>query len=411
MSLLNDMLRNLEKRNQDQAKKQIGRIVLSGLQAAAPIKKQPWRLVCKTFIICFVVFLLIMVGYLSINLVNLPKLDFLGFKTQASNPKPITQAPNPPKPKAILQNIFINRGNSEIVIQFTFDMVVHYQLSENSNHSQSTITLNDVSFNASLPLLPVDFVKTLTAKTVGNDLQITMETMPGTEIKVMQNQMQKPMRLVFILTNTQKPITLAQPTMNKTLVPPTSEELALADYQDALNFIDHGYPDQAIPLLTKVVHNDPELVAARKILVTLLMQHNDINRATDYVKAGLKTRPDATELIELDAKLLLIKHSPKEALKTLQKASPPVTQQPEYYALLASVQQQLGHPIIAEQIYAQLLTFDSGNANWWVGMGLALESQNKNNNALQAYKQATQLGSLSSHLQANVQEKIARLTR
>jgi predicted Zn-dependent protease len=407
MSLLNDMLRNLEKRSQKQTKKQVGKIVLSGLQAAAPSKKKSWRIAFKALVICFVIFLLIMLGYLPINLITLLKkkqlLDFLVLQTQATKSKPA--------PRAVLQNIFINRGNSEIVIQFTFNAVVRYQLSENSDHSQSAITLRDVSFNASLPLLPIDFVKTLTAKTIGNDLQIIMETKPGTEIKVMQNQMQKPMRLVFILTNTQKPEALVKPTMNKTLVPPTPGELALADYQDALNFIDHGYPEQAIPLLAKVVQNDPELVAARKMLVTLLIQHNDINRATGYVKAGLKIKPVAVELIELDAKLLLIKHRPKEASQALQKASPPITQYPEYYALLASVEQQLDNPAIAEQIYTQLLALDSSNANWWVGMGLALESQNKNNTALQAYKQATELGSLSSRLQANVQERITRLTR
>jgi len=415
MSLLNDMLRNLEKRNQDQTKKQIGKIVLSGLQAAAPIKKKPWILAYKTLVICFGVFLLIIVGYLSINLVTLLKkkhlLDFLVVQTQAVKLKPIIQAPIPPKPRAILQNIFITRGTSEIVIQFMFDMVVRYQLSENSDHSQSIITLSDVGFNANLPLLPVDFVKTLTAKTIGNDLQITMETIPGTEIKVMQNQTQKPIRLIFILTNIPKPVVVVQPTMNKTPVLPTSEELAFTDYQDALNFIDHGYPDQAIPLLAKVVHNDPQLVAARKILVTLLMQNNEISNATDYVKAGLKIRPDAIELIELDAKLLLLKHHPEEALKVLQKASPPIMQEPEYYELLASLQQQLGHAAIAEQIYTQLLALNSSNANWWLGVGLAMESQKKNNNALQAYKQAVALGDLSSRLQANVQERIARLTR
>ncbi|MEI8055620.1 MAG: tetratricopeptide repeat protein [bacterium] len=403
MSLLNDMLRDLEKRSQNQTKKQTGKIVFSGLQAAAPIKKKSWILIFKVLVTCFIAFLLI--TYFPTNLITIPNFF--------AAPKPIiaqTPTTSSSKSKATLQNIFINRTASEIVIQFTFDTVIHYKLSENNDHSQSTITLSDVSFNASLPLLPIDFVKTLTAKAVGNDLQITMETMPGTEIKVMQNQMQKPVRLIFILTNTPpKPAAPVQPAMNKTLAPPTYEELALSDYQDALDFIDHGYPDQAIPLLTKVVRNDPKLVAARKILIALLMQHNDINKATDYVKAGLKITPDAIELIELDARLSLIKHHPEKALKVLQKASPPITQEPEYYALLASVQQQLDHATIAEQIYTQLLDLDSSNANWWVGMGLALESQKKYNNALQAYKQATQLGNLSSNLQANVQERIARL--
>lgn len=416
MSLLNDMLRNLEKRNQEHNKKHLGQIVIPELQAAPPSKKKPWELMLKPLVICLMILLLITTGYLSIKLVDLLKkkhlLDFLS--TPAINQKLAKLTPSFPKSNTTLQNIFITRGTSEIVIQFIFDTAVRYQLTENNDHSQSTITLNDVNFNANLPLLPVAFVKALTTKTVGNDLQITMETAPGTEIKIMQDQTQKPVRLIFILTNNtsnQKPTVLVQPIVSKTQVPPTPEELALTDYQDALNLVDHGYPDQAIPLLAKVVQNDPQLVAARKMLVTLLIQNNEINSATDYVKSGLKIRPDAIELLELDAKLLLLKHHPEEALHILQKASPPITQEPEYYALLASVQQQLGRATIAEQIYTQLLTLDESNANWWLGIGLAMETQKKNNNALQAYQQAARLGGLSPRLQANVQERIVRLTR
>ena len=94
-----------------------------------------------------------------------------------------------------------------------------------------------------------------------------------------------------------------------------------------------------------------------------------------------------------------------------QKISPAITQEPEYYALIASLKQQLGNAAAAEQIYKQLLTIDSSNANWWVGMGLALESQDKKNDALRYYRQANTLGGLSPHLQMGIQERIARLGR
>jgi MSHA biogenesis protein MshN len=158
-----------------------------------------------------------------------------------------------------------------------------------------------------------------------------------------------------------------------------------------------------------VVEEDPKLIAARATLITLLVDNNQFDSAASYVESGLQIMPNTVELIELKAKLLLLKHHTEEALRVLQNMSPPITQEPEYYALLASTQQQLGHLENAEQTYKQLLELDHNNANWLVGMGLALESQKKNNAALQAYQQAFALGSLSRSLQATVQEKIAKL--
>ena len=410
MSLLNNMLKNLEKRNQEQVQKSTDQPVLSELQAP-PAKKRSWAFTIKLLEICLIIFLSITVVYLSIQLFDsLKKRHLLNFiVTPASQAKSANLTVKSPKSKATLQNIFITRGASEIVIQFTFDMVVRYQLSENNEHSQSIITLSNVNFNANLPLLPVDFIRALTTKTIGNDLQITMETAPGTEIKVMQDQTQKPVRLIFILTNNPAPVVLTQPEMKKTPVLPTPEEQATADYQEALDLVAHDKLSQAITLLMKVVQVEPGLVAARKTLVTLLIKSSQIDTAASYVETGLKITPDAIDLIELDARLLLLKNRPEEALRILQTISPLIMQEPEYYALLASVQQRLGQVALAEQIYKQLLTLDHGNANWWVGMGLALESQKKNNTALQAYQQALSLGGLSSRLQINVQEKIAKL--
>lgn len=403
------MLKNLEKRYRDKAQKPIDQSMLLGLQAA-PDKKRSWL---RPVAICLMVLVLITTIYLSIGLVgSLKKKHLLDFIfTPAGNLKVENLVPAPLKSNATLQNIFITRAASEIVIQFTFDMMVSYQLRENTDHSESTIILNNVNYGANPPILPVGFVKALNTKVVGKDLQITMETIPGTEIKVMQDQTQKPARLIFILTNNLQTVVLAKPEMKKTLVPPTSEEIALTDYQDALDFIAHGHLEQAVSLLTKVVQADPKLVAARKTLVALLIKSDQIDSATRYVESGLKITPDAIDLIELDAKLLLIKNNPQAALRVLQKVSPQLMQEPEYYALLASVEQQLGFAPSAEQIYKQLLSFDRSNANWWVGLGLALESQKKNNSALQAYKKAFSLGGLSSGLKMSVQGKIAGLTR
>lgn len=408
MSLLNDMLKNLEKRDQKPALKPFDQPAVPGLQT--PLNKERrWRFSAKWLEFGLIICLLIAIVYFSNQLLGVFKKKQVFYVS--SHTKFANLVEKSSKTNAQLQNVFITRGTSEIVIQFTFNQVVHYQLKQNNERSQSVITLSDVSVNTNLPLLPAGFIKAINTKVVGNDLQITMETVPGTEIKIMQDQTQKPVRLIFILTNNPPPVGVTQPEMKKIPVSSTPEEQAAADYQAALDLVAQDKLSQAIMLLMKVVRTDPELVAARKTLVTLLIRSDQIDVAIGYVEAGLRATPDSVDFIELDARLLLLKNRPGEALKVLQKISPLIMQEPEYYALLASVQQRLGQYAIAEQIYKQLLALDRDNANWWVGMGLTLESQQKNNTALQAYQQAVAIGGLSSRLQMNVQEKIIKLTR
>jgi len=410
MSLLNDMLKNLEQRKQEQKKPTVD--VHSenvNLQAAEVSKKYALPTPKLVGVFLLIIVLLAVVYWLwhspqKKQLVN-AKLAVV------SNSKPVDLVMKATATNANLQNVYITRGNTEIVMQFTFDKPVHYNLIENDDRSHNIVTLNNVTFNsANLPLLPVGFIKVITAKAVGSDLQIIMETVPGTEIKIMQDQMQKPVRLIFILTNNPK-VPVVQPEMKKTPVQPTREEQALADYQEALSLVAQDHINQAINLLTKAIKSSPELVVARKNLIALLIKTDQLDLATAYVESGLKLTPDSIDLITLDARILLLRNHPEAALQILQKISPLIMQEPGYYALLASVQQSLGQFAMAEQLYKRLLALDRDNGNLWAGLGLALESQKKNNSACQAYQQALDLGNLSPSLQTDIQERINKLTR
>jgi len=197
--------------------------------------------------------------------------------------------------------------------------------------------------------------------------------------------------------------------VQKVAVPLSRDEQANVDYQNALNLIAKDNFDEAIFGLKKIVNDVPELLPARRALVVLLMKRDHIDEAASYLATGLKLTPESLDLLELDARLFLLRGNPAQALLVLQKVSPDIAQDPDYYALVASVHQRLGKYDVAAQIYQQLLAINRSNSNWWIGLGLALESQKKTNTALQAYQQALTLGDLSPSLQMSVQEKIARL--
>ena len=78
---------------------------------------------------------------------------------------------------------------------------------------------------------------------------------------------------------------------------------------------------------------------------------------------------------------------PKQALYLLQQYSPPIEEYPNYYALMAALQQQLGQPNLAVQLWS-VLAIQNDNSTWWLGLSIALESSSRPNAAIDAYEHA-----------------------
>lgn len=78
----------------------------------------------------------------------------------------------------------------------------------------------------------------------------------------------------------------------------------------------------------------------------------------------------------------------KAALELVQGGKPAVAQDPEFHQLLAVIYQRTGQFTAAAQTYRQLLEVERKNGVWWLGLGVALESSRLVPDAIQAYKSA-----------------------
>lgn len=132
---------------------------------------------------------------------------------------------------------------------------------------------------------------------------------------------------------------------------------------------------------------------SRSVLAGYLLQDGRLAEAGDVLVTA-PVEQDA-DLRQIKARWLLATGDEAMAMHTLSSNLPELEVHPDYYALLASYYQQFGYPEKAAEVYSLLVQYDASAAKWWAGLGLALDSSERFADAAQAYRQALQLPGLN----------------
>ena len=180
-------------------------------------------------------------------------------------------------------------------------------------------------------------------------------------------------------------------------------------YQQALNELANGQTSTAIAHLQALVRNTPNYYPARQQLVNLLIDQKRYVEAEYWIKGAPASFTNHLHELQLQARLLLAKGQPQQALTILQQQTPALGSDPGYYLLLAETERQLGNLAVAASIYEQLLQFDPTQSNWWVGLGIVFEQAGKSSLAVEAYQRALAAGQLPIDLQLYAEDRLQRL--
>lgn len=182
------------------------------------------------------------------------------------------------------------------------------------------------------------------------------------------------------------------------------------EYKQAINYASLGQDAEAITLLTEIVEKNPAFMPARKMLASLLVVQGDTDKAQEVILTGLQQKPFYPDLILLKAQILVDQDELKEALALLQLSPPPINENPKYHAFIAALYQRLNEPNLAENLYEKLVKAHPHNSTWWMGLGIARESLNKNKDALIAYKNAMDKENINPELRDHLQTRIHNLS-
>lgn len=194
----------------------------------------------------------------------------------------------------------------------------------------------------------------------------------------------------------------------------TTREKSLAEKdreasQKALSSFRAGRAGEAIKQLNQMIDRYPQASLSRETLVVIYLKQQRYDEARRELAPALLISPDSSALIKLQARLLMANNAHDKALALLDRLKNENRDDQEYLSLLASLNQQQGEHVNAVNQYRDLLKMDPTQANWWIGQAISLEALGLQRDALQAYLQARRVPQIDARLKQYTEERIRAL--
>ena len=189
----------------------------------------------------------------------------------------------------------------------------------------------------------------------------------------------------------------------------TAPQRAENAYRRALLALEDGRVTEAIATLQAGLRIDPRHGPSRQTLVGLLIEAKRPDEAMRQLQAAMALDARQPSLAMLLARLQLERGGP--ALDTLVRTLPHAAGNGEYHAFLAGVLQREGRHREAAEHYQAALRTAPGNGVWWMGLGISLQAEKRDPDAVAAFWQALGSGTLSPELTAFVERRLGQLGR
>lgn len=191
---------------------------------------------------------------------------------------------------------------------------------------------------------------------------------------------------------------------------PSFAERDRRQVQDALTLWSNGRRTEALEALDQFTVDNPQAHLSREMLGKLLLQRGETGVAMQVADIGLRIAPMHDGYRKLKARLLMATNEPGEAVELLDDRPPSAEGDSEYHELLATAALASRQYRTAQRSYEGLLGTDDDEGRWWYGLATALDARGQTDSAARAYQRAQRSGTLSSRLRQRSEERIAQLT-
>lgn len=193
---------------------------------------------------------------------------------------------------------------------------------------------------------------------------------------------------------------------------PANTPYGMADeaYLDGKWALSQQRSNLAIQSLQHALELYPGHLPARELLVDLFNKKGKSGEAMFLLAEGLEIAPDYMAFKKGYVKLLTEQGDYETAIKVMLKGGlPDVDKDPEAHVLLASLYQKLGESFLAAQTYRNLLVSWPQTGAFWVGLGSALEKQKLSEEAVVCYQKALETRNLRDDLSAFARKRLRLL--
>ncbi|WP_068827411.1 tetratricopeptide repeat protein [Pseudomonas sp. BMS12] len=447
MSLVNDMLRDLEERRAAPNE----RLALEGLQAVDEVgaARREWLERMRRGSIWFVsvMLLAVLIGLMIGRVVN-GQIPWGGVMPKAAEPA-VVVAPAPPPPR--LLEVLPQHDARGLTLQLLLERSVPYQRTEESGavslrlsgvqmlgEAQSGRVQRDGRSLSWRVETQGDAVQVLLVGLAGA-LQVNDRLEPAGDRWVLWVEVpfdappveaeEAPLQLDQLpVASAQTPVEPPMPDWATAQVPAAEAAPAiaapaepapvpqvhiqpyrpdgLARARQAIQGGDYKAAIAELEELQKTRGRDPEVL---RWLARAYLADGQQQRLLAWLPAQLAQMPRDSELRLLLARAQLQAGDTHGAVATLEQNAPALAQEPTYHALLAASYQQTGQWRESAELYQQMVALRPSQSTWQLGLAIALEQLDQPGDAARHYRLALQGLGLDNSARQFASERAAAL--
>ena len=189
----------------------------------------------------------------------------------------------------------------------------------------------------------------------------------------------------------------------------SSSQIAENEYRAGANLLNQGRATEAQERFSQALRQSPTHVGARQALFGLLVQANRTAEAEHLLIDALHLDPAQPGFAMAAARLQVDRGDVAAALTTLQTSVHAARAMPDYLAFHAALLQRQGRHAQSAEMYEAAVALAPRSGLWLMGLGISLQALNRNSDAQDAFRRAKASDSLSGDLQAFVEQRLRQL--
>lgn len=194
--------------------------------------------------------------------------------------------------------------------------------------------------------------------------------------------------------------------IEKSPVLATPRDRADAEYRKAESALASGRSGEATEALRAALKHDAGHVPARQALLRQLLDQRRFDEAMSMLQEGLDLQPMQTGWAMSLARLQLERGDLTAADRTLGRSQAYAEANADYAAFQGHLKTKLGAHRLAIAHYQRAARLAPGEGRWWLGLGLAQEADGKAAESKEALRRALASATLSGELTAVAEQHL-----
>ncbi|OZG70854.1 hypothetical protein BTA51_23740 [Hahella sp. CCB-MM4] len=231
-------------------------------------------------------------------------------------------------------------------------------------------------------------------------------TTESTPFDPVENSVDHPQEPSSVATQPAKAVSQAAPAIQPSQNP---SALAARRLREARDLYQKGKTLEAEDMLRRQLDKTPEMDESLYQLGAWFLARGGIQEALTLLNQVNESSGAA--LREIKAHALVSSGRETEAMLLLDSNPPNAREFPRYQSLRAGLLQQAGQYEEALKLYAELVDTDPRRGDWWAGLAIALDQTGRVDSALRAYQQALSDPTLTGQLSVYARQRIEQLHR